>query len=259
MKKILSMLLLSQMSSYSFAAVSQKKVDAVKNTATEVVAPTLATQFTKAQVDTLNEVLSLPEANRVMMAHEKYYSIKDILPFCAFDKKQAMVTRWKCLSLHVLNKKAESRAEVVKALESPEWFMKNSGLLAMESIDAKAAATYAEKLIKDKALVVRSASLQILANHLSFERRELLWNELEKDYNFRNKQSLWIRSEILGVLSAAPEKVELPKFLKALSDGDKKLHLTSIAALEKMTSLKLQDKKLPKRDQWLAWGKTNLL
>lgn len=253
MKKMIITLLLSQFATYSFAAVSQKKVEEAKSQ------QDIINSFTQEQVDLLNEVLSLPEANRIMMAHEKYYAIKDILPYCAFDKKQAMTTRWKCLSLHVLNKKSEARAEVVKALESPEWFMKNSGLLAMNSIDAKSAATYAEKLIKDKALVVRSASLQILAEQLNLDRRQLLWDELQKDYNFRNKQSLWIRSEILSVLAIAPEKSELPKFIKVLADSDSKLHSTSIAALEKMTSIKLQDKKLPKRDQWIAWGKSNLL
>ena len=167
----------------------------------------------------LKELLSMPEKNRERVAFKqnKPNLYPDLLKM-AFNKEEGFQYRWKALTLAATLGGSNSTGDIQKACQSEEWFMKNACLLALQRINAKKSSEFAQKLLADKALVVRSAAVRVLAASLTPEKRDLLWDELNKDYNYRLKQSLWVRSQIIEALAKSPEKSELPLFAKSLRD-----------------------------------------
>ncbi len=202
------------------------------------------------------EVLSLPEKNReaVVFSSKNPAKLGKDLMALAFDDKQPMPIRWKALTLGSLAQGSASKESLYKALKSDAWFMRNAALLAMQRIFPLESAKSAQQLLDDKALVVRSAAVKTLANRLDADGREILWGELDKPYNFKNKESLWIRAQILEALAKTPDKRELPIFARSLRDKDTRLHYFSVVALEKISNKKLgslHSSLAEKRSLWL--------
>jgi len=224
---------------------------------------TLGSVFSLAAIDSKAkvemgalELLSLPEKNReaVVFSSKNQPQLGRDLMVLAFDKNQQMQTRWKALTLGALVQGSASKENLQKALKSDVWFMRNAALLAMQRIFPAESAKSAQSLLADKALVVRSAAVSALANRLDADSREVLWGELDRPYNFKNKESLWIRSQILEALAKSPDKRELPIFAKTLRDKDTRLHYFSVIALEKISNKKLgtlHSSLAEKRDLWL--------
>ncbi len=171
---------------------------------------------TKVDIGLLaEEILTMPEKNRYMVAEKKADELFPALVTLSQSEKKAMPVRWKALTLAAYLKKEKYLPELEKALKSKEWFMRNAGLVAIYSFDKKRAQSVAKDLIKDKALVVRSAAIEVLGNQpeLAPETRDLFWEEMSASYNFRQKQGLWVREQILEKLAANPEKKEMPLFV----------------------------------------------
>lgn len=206
------------------------------------------------------EILTLPEKNRYLVAEKKSDELYPVLIEFSKSEKKSMQTRWKALTLAVHLVGEKSLPEVEQALKAPEWFMRNAGLVALQSIDPEKAKARAKGLMKDKALVVRSAAVEVIGNDLDTSTRDLFWDELEASYNFRQKQGLWVRGQILEKLAAHPEKKEIPLFVKALKDKDLKLHSSAIAALERTTQVKLgksHEGLSEKRQMWIQWVRSH--
>ncbi len=129
--------------------------------------------------------------------------------------------------------------DILKAADSKEWFMRNAALVAVNNISSLEGEKLAQKLISDKALVVRSAAVEVLQNSKDQEIRNTLWVELNKDYNFKKKQSLWIRPQIVKILAKTPKDAEMRDFMKLLDDKDLEVHPAAVAGLEKLTGVKL--------------------
>lgn len=184
------------------------------------------------------EVLNLPAENRRQLAEvnaEKYPQFLEL----AFDQNQPMSLRWRALVAASDAKGSAALKDILKAADSKEWFMRNAALVAVNSISISEGEKLAQKLISDKALVVRSAAVEILQNSKDQEIRNTLWVELNKDYNFKKKQSLWIRPQIVKVLAKTPKDAEIKDFMKLLDDKDLKVHPSAVAGLEKLTGVKL--------------------
>lgn len=156
----------------------------------------------------------------------------------AFSEKYKMADRWKALTLltHIDREKAFPLLE--KALVSKEWYMRNAGLVGIEHLNPLEAKKAARKLLKDKALVVRSAAVQVLAKDFVTSDRGLLWEQLYDKKNFRKGQSLWIRSQVLAVLALEPGSLELPLFLQYVNEKDQSVQTASVVALERITKRK---------------------
>lgn len=204
----------------------------------------------------VEEILSMPEKNRYLVAEKKSDELYPILIEFSKSEKKSMSTRWKALTLAAHLKGEKSLSEMELALKAPEWFMRNAGLIALQSFDPIKARLHAKSLMKDKALVVRSAAVDVIGNDLDAATRDLFWEEMEASYNFRQKQSLWVRRQILEKLAINPAKKEISLFAKALNDKDLKLHPTAVIALERLTQLKLgkgQEGLPEKRQMWIKW------
>ncbi|WP_413560541.1 HEAT repeat domain-containing protein [Bdellovibrio sp. HCB209] len=198
------------------------------------------------------EVLNLPGENRRMAidGNSKFY---DSFISLAFNEKQPMNVRWKALMGAAESKKLEATADLLKAGKANEWFMRNAALVALSEVNPIQAQKLAQTLIKDKALVVRSAAVEILGKEMSEETRELMWEELNKDYNFKNKQSLWIRYQIVEQLAKKPMDRETKTFAGLLTDADARVQLPAVRGLQKLTGVKLGETKLLQSELVALW------
>jgi HEAT repeat protein len=194
----------------------------------------------KTQVElSVKEILTMPEKNREQIAlteknkKKLYLELVDL----AFEKKENMDVRWKALTLSSIVGGQDSIPHLLKAIKNEDWFMRNAGILALARLSPTLANKEAKKLLGDKALVVRSAAVKVISQKLNPETRDLLWEELDEKENFRKKQSLWIRSQILEVLAKNPEKRELPLFTKLVKDKDQRLKPLAENAVTKIKKI----------------------
>ncbi|MGE9743728.1 HEAT repeat domain-containing protein [Bdellovibrio bacteriovorus] len=206
------------------------------------------------------ELLKLPGENRRMVVQvqgEKYYTQFVSL---AFNEAQPMSLRWKALMAAAEARGPKSTPDLVRAGDSSQWFMRNAALIALSEVNTDEAQKLAQKLIKDKALVVRSAAVEVLEKSSSPEVRDLLWEELNQKYNFKNAHSLWIRHQIVDVLAKKPMDRELKTFAGLLSDADTRVHLPAVRGLERLTGVRLSDKPIKQTalvDMWKDYIKKN--
>ena len=131
--------------------------------------------------------------------------------------------------------------------------MRNAALVALKEVNPAQSQKLAQKLLKDKALVVRSAAVTVLEANITPEVRDLLWDELNQSYNFKGSQSLWIRHQIVEVLAKKPMHRELKIFADLLSDKDARVHVPAVAGLEKLTGVQLGESKMKQNELVGAW------
>ncbi len=206
------------------------------------------------------EILSLPEANRNQIADKRGSEIYAELTRIAENSTEPMNVRWKALTLATYIGKEKALPLLEKSLTASEWFMRNAALISYKTYFPEKSQAAAQKLLKDKALVVRSAAVDAMGTDLDSKARDLLWEEMDASYNYRGKQSLWIRDQILSTLAAAPLSKELPLFVKALKSTEPKMQARAIVALEKLSQKKIgkADEKLArKKELWLQWAKSS--
>jgi HEAT repeat protein len=192
-----------------------------------------------ASINSALEILKLPVENRRSVALEKGSEVYSEFVKVAFSEDQAMNIRWRALMAASESQGVKSTADLLKAGKMQEWFMRNAALVALSEVNPPEAVKLAQKLVKDKALVVRSAAVLVLENNSSEQIRELLWDELSQNYNFKNKESLWIRHQIAEVLAKKALPRELKQFADMLSEKDLRLQRSAIQGLEKITGIKL--------------------
>ncbi|MEK2646096.1 HEAT repeat domain-containing protein [Bdellovibrio sp. BCCA] len=192
------------------------------------------------------EVLKLPSENRRMVIQgqgDKYY--QNFISV-AFNEEQPMNMRWRALMAAAEARGEKSTPDLLKASNHKYWYMRNAALVALSEVNPSQGEKLAQKLLKDKALVVRSAAVGVLEKSASSDVRDLLWEELNQGYNFKNAQSLWIRHQIVEVLAKKPLDRETKIFAGLLSDKDDRLHIPAIRGLEKLTGVKLGEGKVTK-------------
>jgi HEAT repeat protein len=204
------------------------------------------------------EALSMPLGNRLLVLRDQgpegYRNLVKIMQ----DEKQPMEVRWRAVTAIGRIGGADSKPEITKALESPQWFMRNAGLVSMVNIDRDEAVTWARKLLSDKALMVRVAAVEALERMRDTESNNLLWAKLYASENYKGKQSLFIRRKIVESLAKLESKGVEGKFVRLLEDKDESLHHPAISALERLTQKRFgssKDKFSFKREMWQSWGK----
>ncbi len=215
-------------------------------------------QFPEPVILSVEEVLSMPAANRVGVALLRKNQMIAPLNKIAFTEKADFQVRWSALVLLAQIQGPLAEMTLDRALEHKEWFLRNAALLTYPTLFPNKAAKVALKMLEDKALVIRSAAIEVLEVRMDPEVREALWTELDHPRNFRKKQSLWIRPQILQVLAVNPGNRETLLFLNHLRDPDLKLHPFAIQGLERITGQTLgkTDQSLTdKRDLWLKWAR----
>ncbi len=204
--------------------------------------------------------LGLPLENRISALRSEGASGYRNLIELMNDEAAPMEARWRAVTAMGRIGGKLSLPELKQALHSKVWYLRNAALISSAQIDRDQALQWAKELLSDKALVVRSAAVDVMSDLKDVKNKSILWQKLNAKENFRGKQSLWIRRKIVESLSQIEEKGSEAKFGVLLSDRDESLYAPAIRALERLTNQKLgrtdEDPKL-KRLQWQAWLKQN--
>lgn len=169
--------------------------------------------------------------------------------------KLPMSYRWQALVKAAEVANYEQIADIKAFAKSKEWYMRNATLVALEKINIHHATDEAQELLKDKALVVRSAAVDVLSRRYTRENRNLMALELSKPYNFAGKHSLWIRPKIFGLIASKAVADDRSFFTRYLFDSDEKIVGGAVATLERITDVQFSGKN--KVNEWRAFVRKN--
>ena len=171
-----------------------------------------------------------------------------------FDVRAPMATRWKATTAVGRIGGDLSAPELERAYRRKEWFMRSAALLAMKNVDKPRALAWAKSLLSDRALVVRSAAVDALADLGDSSSAPALWSKLWSRENFNQGDSLWIRRRMVETLARLEGPGSEAKFMRVLADKDDALHGPAIDALERISKRRLGQPDASvaaKRDLWL--------
>lgn len=187
------------------------------------------------------EVLRKPAPDRHRILAQQPDSVYRKLLDISETETYPMDVRWKALTAAAVHQREKSADDLMKALESKDWFMRNAALISLQEYVPKKAQQAARRLVMDPALVVRSAAVGVLAKDDSAATTEILWKELAEGYNRRGKQSLWIRGEIATELAKRAGPSEMNKIAQLLNDDDARVQTAAVRGLERLVGKKLGD------------------
>jgi len=185
--------------------------------------------------DELKTILELPEKNRKLVVTERKLDWATVLPAAIENEKLDYGLRWKAVSLYGFKEQKKSLHYLVKLTKREEWFLRNAAFLTIQSIDSQLAVSIAKDLIKDKALIVRSAVVDFLSSNMSEEVKNIFWTQLDNPINYRQNQSLWVRSQMMSALAKYSNVNDLNNFKKYIKDNDSEVSKASIQALLKIS------------------------
>ena len=162
----------------------------------------------------------------------------------AQDTSLTLTERWQSLVQAGKIAEADQVEKITEFSKNSEWFMRNAALVALQGVHGgDDAIEQAKILIKDKALVVRSAAVVALANKNTLEIKQLFAAELAKPYNFSGRQSLWIRPQLMEKIAQLSTEDDRQFFSRYLFDSDQKVAELSADALEKISTVHFDEKK----------------
>ncbi len=173
----------------------------------------------------------------------------------AKNEKFTLSIRWQALVKAAEVAHFQQISEIKKFARHKDWYMRNAALVALEKINVNHAMEEAQLLLKDKALVVRSAAVDVIARRYTIQNRDLLVAELNQPYNFKKKNSLWIRPQIFNIIAAKAQTDDRTFFTKYLFDSDPKIAKTAVATLERITDVHFDQKN--QIQSWQAFVKKN--
>lgn len=199
------------------------------------------------KTESILEMLKLPANDRHQALAELPDSVYDSLWTVARDDRQSMNVRWRAVTSAALLRKENAVTDLVKCSKSSEWFMRNASLVSLSEFAPKQALPVARRLVKDPALVVRSAAVEVLAKQGGVPERELLWQEMQADYNTRGNESLWIRGQIAKALAEKPRDIEMKLFAGLLDEKDETIKKACVQGLERLTGMKIGEGSTLKR------------
>jgi hypothetical protein len=178
----------------------------------------------------------------------------------AFDREQGLSVRWKALVLAAKIGGSSMSAELKEASRSSEWYMRSASLAAAGQISFTESLVLARKLVNDKALVVRSAAVDVLGESDDMKDREILWKVIDDSKNKRKGQSLWIRTQALNWLIKQASRKDIPSLIRILKEDDNEMSVIAIMGLEKISDFKFgyeQESLAEKKQRWLSWWDLN--
>ncbi|MBK9321841.1 MAG: HEAT repeat domain-containing protein [Bdellovibrionaceae bacterium] len=199
------------------------------------------------------EILNLPLENRVQVTKGLNQDLYKDYITVAFSETQSMRLRWRALMMAAEARREKATPDLLKASSHKQWFMRNAALVALAEFNNNEAQKLAKSLLKDKALVVRSAAVEVLQANPRPEVRDLLWEEMSEKHNFRNKESLWIRAQIVEALAQKPSDHELKLFTKLIEDRDERVQSAAVTGLEKLTGVSLGESKMSRQKLIGLW------
>ena len=182
----------------------------------------------------------------------------DDLVALAKNNKVSLSLRWKAVTALGRIFPLKSKTVLKEFTYSKEWYLRNAGLVALKVAYEPMALQAALRLVDDKALVVRTAAVQMIEEIGSREDARKLWAAIIHPRNFRKKKSLWIRPHIMRTLAKFGQRGDELKFASFINDRDPKVQLWSLFAIEKITGSQNRNKGLSfkqRKQKWTSWAR----
>ncbi len=158
----------------------------------------------------------------------------------AFDASQDLETRWRAVTALGRSHSEKAQPVLEKAMQSASWFMRNAALIVVPYGDRTWGRKWAEKLLDDPALVVRTAAVQAIKKMHSVESRQVLWKHLNSRKNFHNGQPLWVRRHIIETLEQFSVGEDQEAFRDASTDEDPAVRQVAVRAMKKFAPVQGQ-------------------
>ncbi len=190
-------------------------------------------------VHSIKMILTLPLENRrqVLLSRYKSADLPSVLRPIIFNKFESMNLRWSALiGLAYSVDSNQSRLVVTTALKHRTWFLRNAGLIAMEILDSSISLQWADHLLDDPSLIVRTAAVDLIRRHKADQYKFRLLEKLNAPDSFYKNTSLWIRKHIVLALADFAEPGEKNFFISLLKDPDSRLHSPAHRAIQKLAS-----------------------
>ena len=192
-------------------------------------------------------VLRLPVELRIPKIEKMGQKAFDGMVQIAFDSKEVLENRWRAITTLGRVFPRPSQPHLEKALQSKEWFMRNSAALVLRYGQRDWAVKWARVLMHDQALVVRTAAVDTLRVMRVSDAVPLLWEKIYSNENYKGGQSLWIRRQIAEALVDLDQS-EVENFYRLLSDKDRSVQLVAMTGLQKITKHKFTT-----HEEWNQW------
>ncbi len=181
---------------------------------------------------------------------EYYQNLKST----AFSKSLGVGDRWTAVQEMARADFSWFQKDLERALKDDEWFIRNAALVAIQNGKPEFVRQWSEKLLFDKALVVRTQAAKNLIRFGDSSSSDELLKALNHKMNFRGEYSLWIRPYIAQALALNPPSNWKHVFQSMLTDRDEKVQSWAIMGLEKKSGLRLgsnDDSLSVKKQRWL--------
>ncbi len=120
------------------------------------------------------------------------------------DRGASVSLRWKDSQAWMTRQSSVNLQWSQEVIQNGDWILKSSLIGKVCKIKSNEAQEVLLQLLSDKALVVRSAAVDCLAQRMNPFVRESLWSAFQDPINKRGQQSLWIREQILEIFLAQP-------------------------------------------------------
>ena len=207
----------------------------------------------------MESLLDRPVEQRVVEFRKLGLKAHKFLATTAFEKTESLQARWRSITTMGRLDAIGYRAQIDRALVSPEWFMRNAALIALLADERTRAVSWSVRMLEDRALVVRTQAVRNLIGLNAAEAEPMLWKQIGDRRNYKGEESLWIRGHIAEALARLTltnqGSSRTREFQRLLMDPDERLHRWAILGLENSTGYKLSDRKEPteiQRQKWLA-------
>lgn len=196
--------------------------------------------------DGVKMALQLPLQNRInalkMQGPDYFKRLQEI----AKSDSENLEVRWRAITAMGRMEPAAAQASLDEFLQSDKWFLRNAAAVVLHYGERKWAISWAAKLLKDKALVVRTGAVEAIKKMNAIEVEQELWASLYAQDNFKGGKSLWIRKHIADTLSNFAHPGQQNAFIKILRDEDPRLHPFALKALTKLSKNNFT------KDEWLT-------
>ena len=207
---------------------------------------TFAAPMKDKNFDGVKMALQLPLENRIRALKLQGPAYFKRLQEIAKSESETMEVRWRAITAMGRMQPVAAQPILDEFLQSEKWFLRNASAVVLHYGDRTWAVNWAKKLLKDKALVVRTGAVEALKKMNAIEAEQDLWAALYSEDNFKGGKSLWIRKHIAETLSSFAHPGQQRAFIKILRDEDRRLHPFALKALTKLSKNDFT------RDQWLS-------
>jgi len=195
-----------------------------------------ALKISEKQHKALKQTLELPLNRRIQFFQKRpHYFVYLEHIFQTPESSPSM--KWQALMSMTRLNPQKAKLYIDQALNNSDWFLKNAGLIALEIIQPKSAVRKAAQFLDHPALMLRTASVELIRRRKARQYKDILWTQLGDPQNFKNGKSLWVRYTIAQTLSELSDSKDRDLFFALLEDADPRINSIALRTLQRIKPL----------------------